>query len=171
MSGHGQDGLLTAIARTLAEEASAQARREPHAQRQSRAGYGAALLSGCYSTFDICGPGVAGPLDPRIHMAWWGCAALGALLLLAGLFGRARGPVAGGFGLLVETAGLSWLLWNRVYPAGMPRAAFLLHSLYLAALCACLAQIAAALVAYLPGRDALALVERDIAEDEFSWEE
>ena len=100
------------------------------------------------------------------HYAWWGCAALGAYWLLAGLFGRARGPLVGGLGLFAEAAGASWLLWNHMYPAGMPLAAFLLHGLYLSVLCAALAQFVAAFLA-LPRGDARALVDENIAENEF----
>ena len=162
-------GLASAVTAALSDEFAAHGRRPPHAQRQSRAGYGAALLSGCYSTLDGFGPRASVPLDPAFHYAWWGCAVLGTYWLLAGFFGRARGPLVGGLGLLAEIAGASWLLWNRIYPAAMPLAAFLLHSLYLSVLCASLAQVLAVFIA-LPGRDALALVEDDIAEDEFTWE-
>ena len=75
----------------------------------------------------------------------------------------------GGLGLLAEAAGASWLLWNGMYPAGLPLAAFLLHGLYLSVLCAVLAQFVAAFLA-LPRGDALALVDENIAENEFSWE-
>ena len=61
-------GLATASATPFIDEAVAQSRRPPHAQRQSRAGYGAAVLSGCYTTFDVCGPGTPGSLDPSLCM-------------------------------------------------------------------------------------------------------
>jgi hypothetical protein len=161
-------GPLTAFTVPFADEATEQSRRPPHAQRQSRAGHGAALLSGCYSTLDVCGPLTRGPLDPVFHYAWWGFAALGVYWLLAGLFGRARGPLEGGLGLFVEAAGASWLLWNNIYPAAIPRAAVLLHGIYLAALCAALAQFLTALIG--PRGNARRLVEEDIDENEFDWD-
>lgn len=169
MSGDPRAGLMTALVTPLTDEAAAQGRRTPHARRQSRAGYGGALLSGCYCTFYVCGPGAGSPLDPMFQYAWWGCAALGVYWLLAGLFGRARGPLVGGLGLLVEAAGASWLLWNRIYPAALPHVAFLLHGVYLAMLCAVLAQFVATL--FGPRSDALALVDENIAENEFDWEQ
>jgi hypothetical protein len=159
-------GPVSALTMPLADEADAQSRRPPHAQRQSRAGYGAALLSGCYTTLDVCGP--LAPLDPAFHYAWWGCAALGVYWLLAGLFGRARGPLVGGLGLVIEAAGASWLLWNHMYPAAMPRAALLLHGIYLGVLCAALAQFLAALIG--PRGDARRLVDENIDENEFDWD-
>src|SRR4051812_27496402 len=101
-------GLASAFVTPFSDESAAQDRRPPHAQRQSRAGYGAALLSWCYTTFDVCGPRASAPLDPMFHYAWWGCAALGAFWLLTGLYGRARGPLVGGLGLLAEVVGSSW---------------------------------------------------------------
>jgi hypothetical protein len=139
-------GLLSALFTPFADEAAAQARRPPHAQRQSRAGYGAALLSGCYTTLDVFGPLASVP--PALLYAWWCGAALGVYWLLAGFFGRARGPLVGGLGLLAETAGASWLLWDRMYPADMPAAMFLLHGIYLAVLCSALAQILAVLIVW-----------------------
>ena len=156
-------GLVTALVTPFADEAAAHSRRPPHAQRQSRAGYGAALLSGCYTTFDAFGPLAPAPAaTPVLLYAWWGCAALGVYWLLAGFFGRARGPLVGGLGLLAEAAGASWLLWRGMYPAGMPLAAFLLHGIYLAALCSALVQILAVLIA-LPPRDAERAVRRNMA--------
>lgn len=162
MSGDPRAGLLSALFTPFADEAAAQSRRPPHAQRQSRAGYGAALLSGCTVTLDVCGPLALTPPAPVFLYAWCGCAALGVYWLLAGFFGRARGPLVGGLGLLAEAAGASWLLWSRMYPAGMPLAAFLLHGLYLSALCSALAQILAVLIA-LPPRDAERAVRRNMA--------
>src|SRR4051794_21340127 len=81
-------GFASALVTPFTDEALAQSRRPPHVQRQSRAGYGATLLSGCYVTVHIYGPLARGPLDPVFFYAWWGCAALGAYWLLAGLFGR-----------------------------------------------------------------------------------
>jgi hypothetical protein len=170
MSGHDpRAGLVSALVSPFAEEAAAQSRRLPHAQRQSRAGYGAFFLCWCWITFDVCGPAASVPPPPALFYAWWGCAALGVYWLLAGLFGRARGPLTGGLGLLAEAGGASWLLWNRMYPADMPMAAFLLHGFYLSVLCSALAQLAAAFLA-MPRGDALALVDEDIAENEFTWE-
>jgi hypothetical protein len=169
VSGDPRAGLVSAVVTPFTDEAAAQSRRLPHGQRQSRAGYGAALLSGCYTTLDVCGPLARGPLDPMLHYAWWGCAALGGYWLLAGLFGRARGPLVGGLGLFAEAAGASWLLWNNVYPADMPRAAFLLYGIYLAVLCAVLAQILAAMIGP-PRGDALALVDENIDENTFDWD-
>jgi hypothetical protein len=169
MSGDLRAGWLSAPFTPFADEAAAQRRRMPHAQRQSRSGYGAAVLSGCYIMFDVCGPGTRGPLDLMLHYIWWGCAALGAFWLLAGFFGRARGPLVGGLGLFAEAAGASWLLWSGMYPAGMPLAEFLLHGIYLSVLCAALAQFVGAFLA-LPRGDALALVDEDITENEFDWE-
>jgi hypothetical protein len=162
-------GLVSALVAPFADEAAAQSRRPPHAQRQSRAGYGAFLLSWCWLTLDLCGPLAPARIDPVLLYTWWGCAALGAYWLLAGLFGRARGPLVGGLGLLVEAAGASWLLWSRMYPADMPLAALLLHGVYLSVLCSALAQLVAAWFAE-PRGDALALVDEDIAENEFTWE-
>jgi hypothetical protein len=161
-------GPLSAIAAVLADEATAQGRRPPQAQRQSRAGYGATLLSGCYTMLDVCGPLARGPLD-LFQYAWWGCAALGLYWLLAGLFGRARGPLVGGLSLFAEAAGASWLLWNHIYPAAMPHAAFVLHGVYLSMLCAVLAQFLAALIG--PRGDARRLVDENIDENEFDWEQ
>ena len=110
----------------------------------------------------MCGPRASAPLDPVFLYAWWGCAALGAFWLLAGLFGRARGPLVGGLGLLAEAAGASWLLWSGMYPAGMPLAAFLLHGLYLSVLCSALAQFVAAFLA-LPRGDAERVVRENMA--------
>ncbi|MGD0109060.1 MAG: hypothetical protein ABSC06_34255 [Rhodopila sp.] len=164
------EGPLSAIAVAFADEAAAQSRRPPHMQRHARAGYGAALLSGCYCTLDLCGPLARGPLDPLLRYAWWGCAALGVYWLLAGLFGRARGPVmGGGFMVAVDAVGAGWLLWNRIYPAGLPNLAALLHGIYLAALCGAVAQIAAVMIGR-PG-DARIMVTENIDENEFDWEQ
>lgn len=161
-------GLASAFFVPLADEAAAQSRRPPHLQRQARAGLGAFLFSWCATMQHVCGPHV--PAPPVLHFAWWGCAALGVLLLFAGLFGRARGPLGlGALSLLAEAAGASWLLWRGMYPAGLPLAAFLLHGLYLSVLCSVLAQLIAAFLA-LPRGDALALVDENIAENEFDWE-
>jgi len=165
MSGYSRGGLMSAFA----DEAAAQSRRPPHAQRQSRAGYGAFFLSWCWVTLDVCGPVAPMPPPPVLFYGWWGCAALGAYWLLVGLFGRARGPLTGGPGLLAEAGGASCLLWNRMYPAGMPQAGFLLHGVYLSVLCSVLAQLVAAWFAE-PRGDALALVDENIAENEFDWE-
>jgi hypothetical protein len=158
-------GLVSAFVAPFADEAAAQSRRPPHAQRQSRAGYGAFLLSWCVTMAGV-NPFAPDPPPPALLYAWWGCA---AFWLLTGLFGRARGPLVGGLGLLAEAASASWLLWNRMYPAGMPLAAFLLHGIYLSVLGAALAQIAAALIAW-PRAGALALVDENIATNEFTWE-
>jgi hypothetical protein len=168
MSGNPHAGFASALVEPLTGEAAAQSRRLPHAKRQSRAGYGASLLSGCYTTLDVCGPLAPSPAAPVFHYAWWGCAALGVWWLLAGMFGRARGPLVGGLGLLAEAAGASWLLWNNIYPAGMPLAAFLLHGIYLAVLCAVLAQILAAMIG--PRGNARLLVDENIGENEFDWD-
>ena len=170
MSGHDpRAGLVSALVSPFAEEAAAQSRRLPEAQRQSRAGYGAFFLCWCWITFDLCGPNAPAWIDPTFRYAWWVGAALGTYWLLAGLFGRARGPLTGGLGLLAEAGGASWLLWNRMYPADMPIAAFLLHGFYLSALCSALAQFAAAFLS-MPRGDALGLVNENIADNEFDWE-
>lgn len=155
-------GLLSALVAPFADEAAAQARRPPHAQRQSRAGYGAFCLSWCWVTLDLIGPLAPARIDPMFRYAWWGCAALGAYWLLAGLFGRARGPLTGGLGMLAEVAGASWLLWSQMYPAGMPFAALLLHGVYLSVLASALAQFAAAFLA-MPGGDAERAVRENMA--------
>ena len=152
---------MWALVTPLADEAAAQSRRTPHAQRQSAAGYGAFLLCWCVVTFDVCGP-VAPVPPPVLFYAWWGAGALGAYWLLAGLFGRARGPLTGGLGLLGEAAGASWLLWNRMYPAAMPLASFLLHGVYLSVLCSALAQFVAAFLA-MPRGDAESVVRENMA--------
>jgi hypothetical protein len=162
MAGDPHAGFVSAFVAPFADEATAQSRRPPHAQRQSRAGCGAALLSGCYITLDVCGPLASSPAPPVLLYAWWGCAALGVYWLLAGLLGRARGPLVGGLGLFAEAAGASWLLWSGMYPAAMPFASFLLHGLYLSVLCAALAQILAVLLV-LPSRDAERAVRRNMA--------
>jgi hypothetical protein len=154
-------GLITALVTPFADEAAAQARRPPHAQRQSRAGYGAFFLSWCWVTLDLCGPLAPARIDPMFRYAWWGCAALGAYWLLAGFLGRARGPLVGGLGLLAEAAGATWLLWDRMYPADMPLAAFLLHGIYVSVLCSALAQFLAVLIP-LPG-DAERIVRENMA--------
>ena len=169
MPGDPRAGFTSALVTPFADEAAAQSRRPPHAQRQARAGYGAALLSGCYTTLDVCGPLVSGPVDPIFHYAWWGAAAFGVYWLLTGFFDRARGPLVGGLGLLVEAAGAGWLLWNQIYPADMPFAALLLHGVYLAVLCSALAQILAALIGP-PRGDALNMVEENISDNEFDWD-
>jgi hypothetical protein len=161
-------GPLSAIAAVLADEATAQGRRPPQTQRQSRAGYGATLLSGCYTMLDVCGPLARGPLDPMFQYAWWGCAVVGVYWLLAGLFGGTSGPPVGGPGLLAEAAGAGWLLWNQVYPAAMPQVAFLLHGVYVAALCAVLAQVLAVMIA-LRSNDAQSNVQRHIEENAVVW--
>jgi hypothetical protein len=90
--------------------------------------------------------------------------------LLAGLFGRARGPfMGGGFMVAVDAVGAGWLLWNRIYPAGLPNLAALLHGIYLAALCGAVAQIAAVMIGR-PG-DARIMVTENIDENEFDWEQ
>jgi hypothetical protein len=154
-------GLISALVAPFADEAAAQARRPPHAQRQSRAGYGAFFLTWCYTTAGI-NPFAPDPLPPAFQYAWWGCAALGAYWLLAGLFGRARGPLTGGLGLLAEAAGASWLLWSQMYPAGSTLAALLLHGVYLSVLCSALAQFAAAFLA-MPRGDAESVVRENMA--------
>ncbi|MGD0107362.1 MAG: hypothetical protein ABSC06_25485 [Rhodopila sp.] len=166
--GRHDDDALAAIASVFADEVAAQRRRPPHLQRQSRAGFGAALLSGCYCTLDLCGPLTRGPLDPLLIYAWWCCTALGVYWLLAGLFGRARGPLpSGGFMLAAEAVGSAWLLWNRIYPVGLPSLAALLHGIYLAALSGALGQIAAVMIGR-PG-DAQSNVLRHIEEKEVVW--
>jgi hypothetical protein len=170
VSGHDpRAGLLSALVPPFTDEATSQRSRPPHAQRQSRAGYGGFFLSWCWVTLDVCGP--VAPVAPPLELfyAWWGCAALGAYWLLIGLFGRARGPLTGGLGLLAEAAGASWLLWNRMYPVDSPLASFLLHGVYLSVLCSALAQFVAAWIAE-PRGGALALVDENIAENEFDWE-
>jgi hypothetical protein len=169
VAGDPHDNPVAALVAGIAEEAAAQRRRPPHAQRQSRAGYGATLLSGCYTTLGVWGPLARGPVDPVFHYAWWISAALGAYWLLAGLFGRARGPLVGGLGLVIEAAIAGWLLWNRMYPAALPYAAFLLHGVYVAMLCGVAAQFLSALLA-LRRDDALVLVNEDIEENDFDWE-
>jgi len=168
MSGDPHGGFASALV-TPFTEALAQSRRPPHAQRQSRAGYGATLLSGCYVTVHIYGPLARGPVDPAFFYAWVGCASLGAYLLLTGLFGRNRGPLVGGFGLFAEAAGAGWLLWNSIYPADMPFAAFLMHAAYLATLWSALAQLVAGLIGP-PRGDARGLVDANIGENEFDWD-
>jgi hypothetical protein len=160
---------LSAVAQAIADEAAAQRRRPPHAQRQVRGGWGGMLLSECYTTLDLWGPLARGPIDPVFHYAWWISAVFGAYWLFAGLFGRARGPLAGGLGLVIETAVAGWLLWNRMYPASLPNVAFLLHGIYVAVLCGVAAQFLSALLAMQRG-DARALVTDDIDENEFDWE-
>jgi hypothetical protein len=152
-------GLMSAFVAPFADEAAAQSRRTPHAQRQSRAGYGAALLSWCWITLDVCGPQTSA--SPALLYAWWGGAALGVYWLLAGFLGSARGPLVGGLTLLAEATGASWLLWDRMYPFDMPLAAFLLHGIYLSILCSALAQPLAALIP-LPG-DAERTVRENMA--------
>jgi hypothetical protein len=169
MSGDPRAGLAAAFVVPFADEAAAQSRRPLHAQRQSRTGYGATLLSWCYTTLNVCGPLAPVPLDPMFQYAWLGSAALGVFWLLAGLFGRARGPLVGGLGLFAEIAGASWLLWSGMYPAAMPLASFLLHGLYLSVLCAALAQVLPVLIV-LPRGNALALVDENISANEFTWE-
>lgn len=154
-------GLASALLVPLAEEAAAQTRRPPHLQRQARAGLGAFLFSWCATLEHVCGPHVSAP--PVLHYAWWGCAALGTVLLLAGLFGRARGPLGlGALWGLTEAAGASWLLWRGIYPANLPLAAFMLHGLYLSVLCSALAQLIAAFLA-LPRGDAEMAVLQNMA--------
>jgi hypothetical protein len=92
----------------------------------------------------VCGPHTSAP--PALLYAWWGGAAFGVYWLLAGFFGRARGPLVGGLGLFAEVVGSSWLLWDRMYPSDMPAAVFLLHGVYLSVLCSALAQLLAALI-------------------------
>ena len=162
MSGDPRAGLPSALVTPFADEAAVQSRRPPHAQRQSRAGYGAFFLSWCWVTLEVCGPIAPVRIDPMFHYAWWGFAALGMFWLLAGLFGRARGPLVGGLGLLAEAAGASWMLWNQMYPAAMPIASFLLHGVYLSVLCSALAQLVAAFLA-MPRGDAESVVRRNMA--------
>jgi hypothetical protein len=169
MSADPRAGLAAAFVVPFADEAAEQSRRPPHAQRQSRRGIGAALLSWCYTTLDVCGPLAPVSAAPVVQYVWLGCAALGVFWLLAGLVGRARGPLVGGLGLFAEIAGASWLLWSGMYPAAMPLASFLLHSLYLSVLCAALAQVLPVLIV-LPRGNALALVDENISENEFTWE-
>jgi hypothetical protein len=164
MSGYQRGGLVSAFA----DEAAAQRSRPPYIQRQSRAGYGAFCLAWCWVTLNMCGPFALITPPPVFLFGWWGCAALGTYWLLAGLFGRARGPT-NALGLIAEAAGASWLLWNEMYPSGMPVAAFILHGIYLSILCSALAQLVASWLA-LPSGDALALVDEDIAENEFDWD-
>jgi hypothetical protein len=164
-----RNGLISGLITPFADEATAQSRRPPHAQRQSRAGYGASLLSLCYATREVYGPLARWPVEPAFHYAWWGCAVLGGWWLLAGLFGRIRGPLVGGLGLFVEAAGASGLLWKHIYPLGMPLATFLLHAAYLAVLWSALAQLATALIGP-PRGNARKLVDENIAENEFDWD-
>ncbi len=164
-----RNGLITGLVTPFADEAIEQSRRPPHAQRQSRAGYGASLLAVCYATRALYGPLAHWPVDPRFHYAWWSCAAFGVWWLFTGLLGRARGPLVGGLGLFTETAVASWLLWQHIYPAGMPLAAFLLHAAYLAVLCSALAQLATALIGP-PRSAARGLVDENIIENEFDWD-
>lgn len=169
MAGDPHDNPLSAIASAFADEAAKQSRRPPHAQRQSRAGWGGTLLSGCYTTLYIWGPLAPLPAPPVFHYVWWIAAAFGTYWMLAGLFGRARGPLVGGLGLVIEAVVASWLLWNRIYPADLPNIAFMLHGLYVAVLCDVAAQVLSALLA-LRGGDALGLVIEDIEENDFDWE-
>ncbi len=150
MSGN-QPGLFSGVLAPIGEEVVEQSRRPPHAQRQARAGYGATFLTLCYVLLDVWGPAAHASPAPVFQYAWWAAAALGVMCLFSGLFGRARGPLVGGIGLCVEAAGASWLLWNRMYPAGMPVAAFMLHAIYLAALTSSLAQLASGLIAWPSG--------------------
>ncbi len=168
MSGNPRAGLATVV-EPFIDEAVAQSRRPPHAQRQSRAGYGASLLAVCYATIGVYGPLARWPVEPVFRYAWWGCAVLGVCWLLAGLLGRERGPLIGRLGLFAEAACTSWLLWKHIYPADMPLAAFLLHTAYLAVLWSALAQILSALIGPSRG-DARGLVDANIDENEFDWD-
>lgn len=168
MSGN-QSSLPADLLRPFVDEAAAQASRPPHAQRQSRAGYGATALSVCYTTIELFGPLARGPVAPAFLYGWWGCAAVGVWWLFAGLFRRGRGPLVGGLGLFAEAAGTSWLLWNHIYPAGIPLAAFLLHAAYLVVLWSAVAQILSSMIGPSPG-DARALVNENIDENEFDWD-
>lgn len=169
-------GPFSAIGVPIADAIAQHRRLSPHDKKLTVIGNTAALLAWCF----YLSPGFAQPVwrapfsasqDALITAGIWAAVAIGAFLaLLAGLRGvRGMRDWWAALWRLLLAGACAALLWQEVYPADWPAAAFLLKGFYWGWLAAHLARFWAAAQPF-GGSSAFGVVCTGIEDSEFDWD-
>jgi hypothetical protein len=169
-------GIFSAIGVPVADAIALHQRKPAHEKKLTVIGSAAALLAWCFYLWPIFAQPVGhAPFtashDALITAGIWAAVLIGALLaLLAGLRGvRGMRDWSAALWRLLLAGGCAALLWQEVYPADWPAAAFLVKGFYWGWFGAHLAHFCAA-AQLLGSGSAFGVVTRALKDIEFNWD-